>query len=75
MTNQFTKEELLDLIQKATAGDRKSLETVMCSVQDLVFNLSLRMLGTFPECVKRWRISWWNTAANTDKGNAIAWIG
>ncbi len=49
MTNQFTKEELLDLIQKATAGDRKSLETVMCSVQELVFNLSLRMLGTFPD--------------------------
>ena len=47
--NPFTNEELLDLIQKATAGDKPSLETVMLSVQDLVFNLSLRMLGTFPD--------------------------
>lgn len=47
--NSFTNEELLDLIKKATAGDKASLETVMLSVQDLVFNLSLRMLGTFPD--------------------------
>ena len=47
--NTTTNEELLDLIQKATAGDKPSLETVICSVQDLVFNLSLRMLGTFPD--------------------------
>ena len=47
--NPFTNEELLDLIQKATAGDKPSLETVILSVQDLVFNLSLRMLGTFPD--------------------------
>lgn len=47
--NQFTNEELLELIQKATAGDKKALETVLVSVQDLVFNLSLRMLGTFPD--------------------------
>lgn len=45
----FTNEELWNLIQKATAGDKPSLETVMSSVQDLVFNLSLRMLGTFPD--------------------------
>ena len=44
---QFTNEELLELIEKATAGDKASLETVLLSVQDLVFNLSLRMLGTF----------------------------
>lgn len=45
----ITNEELLALIEKATAGDKKSLETVILSVQDLVFNLSLRMLGTFPD--------------------------
>ncbi len=44
-----TNEELLALIEKATAGDKASLETVILSVQDLVFNLSLRMLGTFPD--------------------------
>ena len=42
-------EELSALIEKATAGDKESLETVILSVQDLVFNLSLRMLGTFPD--------------------------
>lgn len=45
---QLTNDELLDLIQKAVAGDKPSLETVLLSVRDLVFNLSLRMLGTFP---------------------------
>lgn len=45
--NQFTNEELLDLVQKATSGDKKSLESIVLGVQDLVFNLSLRMLGTF----------------------------
>lgn len=44
-----TNEELLILIEQATAGDKKALETVILSVQDLVFNLSLRMLGTFPD--------------------------
>ncbi len=42
-------EEILDLIQKAVTGDKNALETVLGSVQDLVFNLSLRMLGTFPD--------------------------
>ena len=37
------------LIDKATAGDEKALETIILSVQDLVFNLSLRMLGVFPD--------------------------
>ena len=45
----ITNEELLALIEKATAGDKESLETVILSVQDLVFNLSLRMLGSFPD--------------------------
>ncbi len=46
---KITNEELLALTKKATAGDKESLETVILSVQDLVFNLSLRMLGTFPD--------------------------
>ena len=45
----MTNDQLLLLIEKATAGDKQSLETVILSVQDLVFNLSLRMLGTFPD--------------------------
>ena len=45
----ITTKELPALIEKATAGDKESLETVILSVQDLVFNLSLRMLGTFPD--------------------------
>ncbi len=47
--NQFTNEEQKALIDKATAGDKSSLETLILSVQDLVFNLSLRMLGSFPD--------------------------
>lgn len=44
-----TKEnqELSALIERATTGDRAALEMVLAGVQDLVFNLSLRMLGTF----------------------------
>ena len=42
-------EQLFALIEKATAGDGKSLETLILGVQDLVFNLSLRMLGTFAD--------------------------
>ena len=35
------------LIEQAVAGDRTALEAVLLSVRDPVFNLSLRMLGTF----------------------------
>ena len=41
--------ELAALIDQATAGNKDALETLILSVQDLVFNLSLRMLGTFPD--------------------------
>ncbi len=44
-----TNGELQALVKKATAGDKKSLETLAASVQDMVFNLSLRMLGTFAD--------------------------
>lgn len=47
--DNITNEELLHLIEQATAGDKSALETVILSVQDLVFNLSLRMLGAFPD--------------------------
>lgn len=47
--NCITNEELQLLIEQATAGDKNALETVILSVQDLVFNLSLRILGTFPD--------------------------
>jgi RNA polymerase sigma factor (sigma-70 family) len=47
--NKKTNEELLALVDKATAGDKKALETLVAGMQDIVFNLSLRMLGTFPD--------------------------
>lgn len=40
-------EQLNALINKAVAGDRDALEEVISSVRDLIFNLSLRMLGRF----------------------------
>lgn len=44
-----TNEELQALVDQATAGDKKALENLVADVQDLVFNLSLRMLGTFAD--------------------------
>ena len=44
-----TSKEIQDLVDKATAGDKKALETLIVGVQDIVFNLSLRMLGTFAD--------------------------
>lgn len=44
-----TNQELQELASRAVAGDRQALETLIAGVQDLVFNLSLRMLGTFPD--------------------------
>lgn len=45
--NTKENQELSALIERATTGDRAALEMVLAGVQDLVFNLSLRMLGTF----------------------------
>ena len=45
--NTKENQALSMLIEQATAGDKAALETVLAGVQDLVFNLSLRMLGTF----------------------------
>ncbi len=47
--NEKKNEELQAFVDKATAGDKKALETLVTSVQDMVFNLSLRMLGTFAD--------------------------
>lgn len=47
--NNKMNEELLALVDKATAGDNKALEMLVTGVQDMVFNLSLRMLGTFAD--------------------------
>ena len=41
------KKEMFELIDKAVEGDKDSLEKVILSVRDLIFNLSLRMLGSF----------------------------
>lgn len=47
--NTKENQDLSVLIAGATSGDKAALEAVLASVQDLVFNLSLRMLGTFPD--------------------------
>ena len=44
-----TNEELQALIETAPAGDKNARETLIAAVQDIVFNLSLRMLGTFAD--------------------------
>lgn len=43
------REEVQVLIAKATSGDKEALEVLIADVQDMVFNLSLRMLGTFAD--------------------------
>ena len=47
--NKKTNEELQDLVMKATSGDKGALEMLVTGVQDIIFNLSLRMLGTFAD--------------------------
>lgn len=47
--NKKTNTELQILVEKATSGDKNALETLIAGVQDIVFNLSLRMLGTFAD--------------------------
>lgn len=44
-----TKSEMELLIDQAAAGDKAALETLLTDVQDMVFNLSLRMLGTIAD--------------------------
>ena len=47
--NEITNREFTELVDRAIAGDQNALEALLLSVQDLVFNLSLRMLGTFAD--------------------------
>lgn len=46
MHDKVKQTEIFSMIDKAVEGDEKALETLLLGVQDLVFNLSLRMLGT-----------------------------
>lgn len=48
-TETRIQKEMAELVDKAVAGDKASLELLLTGVQDLVFNLSLRMLGTIPD--------------------------
>lgn len=48
-TNTEKRNEQAALIDQAVAGDKAALETLLTDVQDLVFSLSLRMLGTIPD--------------------------
>lgn len=44
------KKEINMMVTKATHGDNKALEALLIEVQDFVYNLSLRMLGTIADC-------------------------
>ena len=43
------REEVQVLVAQAASGDKEALEVLIADVQDMVFNLSLRMLGTFAD--------------------------
>lgn len=43
------KQMLPSLAERAVKGDKEALEDLLAGVQDLVFNLALRMLGTVPD--------------------------
>lgn len=42
----FVQAEQFNLVDKAVGGDKQALEELLLSVQDMVYNLSLRMLGS-----------------------------
>lgn len=48
MCNKINK-DLNFFVEKAAAGDQAALEILIAQVQDTIFNLSLRMLGTFAD--------------------------
>lgn len=41
--------EITAAVEKAVSGDRRALEELLTGIQDPVFHLSLRMLGTVPD--------------------------
>lgn len=45
----MNNEELNDLISLALTGDSHALENIILDIQDFVFNISLRMLGTLAD--------------------------
>ena len=45
----YTNDEWNEFVDLAVSGDRSAMETLLVSIQDLIFNLSLRMLGTIPD--------------------------
>lgn len=55
LTGPLRKDEKMNmenekqLIEEAVSGDNSALEALLCGVQDMVFNLSLRMLGVVPD--------------------------
>lgn len=49
MTTKEKKKEMSKLVEPAVSGDREALAQLLSGVQDVVFNLSLRMLGTIPD--------------------------
>lgn len=46
MRNLDNEKQIIDM---AISGDHEALETILLGVQDMVFNLSMRMLGTIPD--------------------------
>ena len=49
MDKNTLQKEMEQLIDNAIAGDKAALEQLLTGVQDMVFNFSLRMLGTIPD--------------------------
>lgn len=49
MDKKTFDEQTEKLIENATNGDKDSLQELLSGIQDMVFNLSLRMLGTIPD--------------------------
>ena len=47
--SKLTSEEAAEFVRKAVEGDKEALEKIVPGIQEMVFNLSLRMLGTFPD--------------------------
>lgn len=49
MKDTESQETVFPLIDDAVGGNKEALESLLSGVQDMVFNLSLRMLGTIPD--------------------------